>query len=198
MTNADGDLSRHREIAVVLGGGLENDGSPNAATFARADAAARLATERDIALIVAGSHGNGARPDITEAEHLARRITERGISGSRIFIEDRSRDTVSNAVFVAERYLAGIAPRPLIIVTSPFHMARSLATFALVLGPDWPLVAYPAAAGPKDDARAATEELYLGHTRARLEGLKPGDIRRIAERVRLTMHRHISDDVPRG
>lgn len=198
MTNADGDLSKYREVAVVLGGGLENDGGPNAATLARADAAARLATERDVALIVAGSHGNGARPEITEAEHLARRITEQGVSGSRIFIEDQSRDTVSNAVFVAERYLVGIAPRPLIIVTSPFHMARSLATFALVLGPGWPLEAYPAAAAPKDDARAATEELYLGHTRARLEGMKPGDIRRIAERVRSTMHRHVTDDAPRS
>ena len=197
MTNADGDLSKFREIAVVLGGGLNADDSPNAATLARADAAAQLARERDIALIVSGSHGDGPKPNITEAEHMVRRITAQGIPRSGVFIEDESRDTVSNAVFVAERYLAEIAPRPLVIVTSPFHMARSRATFALVLGPEWPLEAYPAARGTKEDAHAATEELYLGHTRARLEGLKPGDIRRIAERVRATMHQNVRDDTPR-
>jgi uncharacterized SAM-binding protein YcdF (DUF218 family) len=198
MTNADGDLSMFREIAVVLGGGLNADDTPKAATLARADAAAQLASQRDIALIVSGSHGDGHKPTVTEAEAMARRIVERGIPRTRIFIEDESRDTVSNAVFVAERYLSDIAPRPLVIVTSPFHMARSLATFGLVLGPAWPLEAYPAAPGTKDDAHAATEELYLGHTRARLEGLQPGDIRRIAERVRATMHQHVGDDTPRS
>ena len=198
MTNADGDLSKFREIAVVLGGGLNADDSPKAATLARADAAAQLARKRDVALIVSGSHGDGPKPRVTEAEYMARRIIERGIARSRIFIEDESRDTVSNAVFVAERHLAGIAPRPLVIVTSPFHMARSLATFALVFGSDWPLEAYPAAPGTKEDAHAATEELYLGHTRARLEGLKPGDIRRIAARVRASMHLHVGDDSPRS
>jgi uncharacterized SAM-binding protein YcdF (DUF218 family) len=135
---------------------------------------------------------------VTEAEAMARRIVERGILRTRIFIEDESRDTLSNAVFVAERYLSGIAPRPLVLVTSPFHMARSLATFGLVLGPAWPLEAYRAAPGTKEDAHAATEELYLGHTRARLEGLQPGDIRRIAERVRATMQQHVGDDTPRS
>lgn len=198
MTNADGDLSKFREIAVVLGGGLHSDGTPTPSTLARAEAAAQLAKDRDIALVVSGSHGDGPRPSLTEADFMSRLIAERGVPAERLFIENESRDTVSNAVFVAERYLAGIEARPLVIVTSPFHMARSLATFALVLGPAWPLEAYPAARGAKEDAHAATEELYLGHTRARLEGLKPGDLRSIAKRVRATMHRHVGDDAPRS
>jgi len=198
VTNADGDLSKFREIAVVLGGGLLSDGTPTPSTLGRADAAAKLASEREIALIVSGSHSDGPKPRITEADYMARRLVERGVGAERVFFEDESRDTVSNAAFVAERYLAGIEPRPLVIVTSPFHMARSLATFALVLGPAWPLESYPAARTTKEDAHAATEELYLGHTRARLEGLQPGDIRRIAERVRATMHRHVDDDAPRS
>ena len=139
MANADGDLSRFRGIAVVLGGGLHADGTPTQPTLARADAAAELSRARDVALIASGSHGNGPRPKITEAEIMARRLAERGVSRERIFLEDQSRDTLSNAAFVAELYLAGIAPRPLVIVTSPFHMARSLVTFGLVLGPSWPL-----------------------------------------------------------
>ena len=194
MTNADGDLSRFREIAVVLGGGFLPDGTPTEYTLARADAAAELARARDVGLIASGSHGNGPRPKITEAEIMARRLAERGVASERIFLEGQSRDTLSNAAFVAERYLAGIAPRQLFIVTSPFHMARSLVTFGLVLGASWPLEPHPSARGTKDDAHAATEELYLGHTRARLEGLQPGDIRGIAERVRATLRGNVSDD----
>jgi uncharacterized SAM-binding protein YcdF (DUF218 family) len=191
-------LAAFSEIAVVLGGGLRGDGTPTGSTKRRADAAARLAAERAVALIVSGSHGDGPQPKVTEAEYMARRLDELGVATERVFIEDQSRDTLGNAVFVAERYLSDIAPRPLVIVTSPFHIARSLTTFGLVLGPAWPLEAYPAAPGTKEDAHAATEELYLGHTRARLEGLQPGDIRRIAERVRASMHQHVGDDTPRS
>jgi uncharacterized SAM-binding protein YcdF (DUF218 family) len=191
-------LAAFSEIAVVLGGGLRGDGTPTGSTQRRADAAARLAAERDVALIVSGSHGNGPQPKVSEAEYMARRLAELGVAEERVFIEDESRDTLSNAVCVAERYLARIAPRRLTIVTSPFHMARSLATFAFVLGPEWPIDAYPAAPGEQDDAHAATEELYLGNLRARLEGLQPGDLRRIAERARSSLPLHVSDDPPRS
>ena len=184
MTEGTRALADFREIAVVLGAGLENDGGPTDTTLARADAAAALARERDIAVIVSGSHGDGPMPKRSEAYHMAERLLANGITRSRIFVEDESRDTVANAALVAERYLSGIAPRPLIIVTSPFHMARSLAIFAMVLGPLWPLVGHLAARTGQDEARAATEDSYLGDARALLEGTTPGDIARIAARVR--------------
>lgn len=185
-------LADHAKIAVVLGGGVLPDGRPTRSTLARADAAAEL-VDRDVAFIVSGSHGNGPRPERTEADLMADRLVERGVARSRIFLEDQSRDTVSNAAFVAERYLAVLAPRPLIIVTSPFHMARGLETFSLVLGPRWPLETHPSAPGPNDGSRAATEKLYLGQTRALLAGMRPGDFARIAEHVRRTLPERISD-----
>jgi uncharacterized SAM-binding protein YcdF (DUF218 family) len=184
VTGGARTLADHPEIAVVLGAGLEDDGSPTETTLARADAAASLARERDMAVIVSGSHGDGPAPQHTEAYLMAERLVAKGISGSRIFLEDESRDTVANAALVAERYLAGIAPRRLVIVTSPFHVARALAIFAMVLGPSWPLEAHLAPRTGQDEAREATETLYLGHARALLEGTAPGDITRIAARVR--------------
>jgi uncharacterized SAM-binding protein YcdF (DUF218 family) len=172
------------EIAIVLGAGLEDDGSPTDTTLARADAAASLAHGRDIALIVSGSHGDGPTPERSEAYFMAERLVAKGVAGSRIFLEDESRDTVANAALVAERYLASITPRPLVIVTSPFHIGRALAIFAMVLGPSWPLEGRLAARTGQDEAREATETLYLGHARALLEGISPGDIARIAARVR--------------
>ena len=193
MTEVVGDLTGYREIAVVLGGGLHDDGQPTPSTLARADAAAALARTRDVAVIVSGSHGAGPKPKRTEAAFMADRLVQRGIQPTRIFLEDDSRDTVTNAAFVAERYLATLEPRRLIIITSPFHMARALATFALVLGPAWPLEAHPSAPGSNETQLAATETRYLEHTRAVLEGIKPGDTARIAARVRATLHERVSD-----
>lgn len=181
------------EIAVVLGAGVKADGRPTWSTVARADAGAELAKDRDLAVIVSGSHGNGPRPPRTEAALMADRLTAGGIDRSRIFLEDESRDTITNAVFVAERYLVGVAPRPLWIVTSPFHMARSLATFAFVLGPSWPLRSHPAAPGAKEAELAASEAMFLDRTRAVLAGIEPGDIPRIGERARATLHERVSD-----
>ena len=196
MTGGPRPLARYREIAVVLGGGLTKDGRPTSSTRARADAAAELAKDRDVAVIASGSHGNGPKPARTEAELIADRMVERGTERSRIFLEDESRDTITNAAFVAERYLAALDPRRLHIVTSPFHMARSIATFALVLGPSWQLEAHPSAPGQREAEHAATEELYLGRTRALLSDLEPGDLTRIVERARSTLHERVTDAPP--
>ena len=193
MTELEATLASAGEIVVVLGGGLEPDGTPTWSTLARADAAAEYARERDVPVIVSGSHGNGPRPARTEAELLADRLVERGIARDRIFLEDESRDTITNATYVAQRYLAHLAPRPLRIVTSPFHLARSLETFALVLGPAWPVEGHPSAARANDADHTANEALYLARTRALMTGLEPGDVERIAERARATLHQRISD-----
>jgi uncharacterized SAM-binding protein YcdF (DUF218 family) len=193
MTESARALTDYREIVIVLGAGVAADGRPTWSTLARADAAAELAKQRDVPVIVSGSHGNGPRPARTEAELMADRLVERGIARERIFLEDQSRDTVTNATFVAQRYLAALEPRRLHIVTSPFHLQRSLVTFALVLGPAWPLEGHPSAAGSKEHEHAANEALYLERTRALLAGLEPGDLERIGERARVTLHERVSD-----
>lgn len=193
MTGSARALADYREIVIVLGAGVTPDGRPTWSTLARADAAADFAKDRDVAVIVSGSHGNGPRPPRTESEFMADRLVERGIERERVFLEDQSRDTVTNATFVAQRYLAALEPRRLHIVTSPFHLERSLVTFALVLGPAWPLEGHPSAAGTKEEKHAASEALYLERTRALLAGLKPGDLERIGERARATLHERVSD-----
>lgn len=187
-------LESYSEIAVVLGGGLLSDGAPNELTLLRATAAAQLATDRDVGLIVSGSHGDGPKPACTEAEFMAERLIELGVSPERIFVEDQSRDTASNAAFVAERYFTRVTPRRLIIVTSPFHMSRALTIFRMVLGSAWTLEAYPAPEARDEAAHAKVQAAYLAHTREQLAGIEPGDIARIAARLRETMHEHVSDE----
>src|SRR3989442_414963 len=126
MTTDGGDLAGFPEVAVVLGGGLSIDGEPSESTTARARAAAHLAQKRpSLAIITSGSHGDGPAPAKSEAATMADLIAAAGVPRERLFLEERSRDTIGNAVEVAARYLARIEPRPIYLVTSPVHLERA-------------------------------------------------------------------------
>ena len=178
-------LADHPELIVVLGGGMLADGTPAPSTVARARAAADLArSHADAALICSGSHGVGRRPKSSEAASMAAVLVAAGVDRARVFLEDESRDTIGNAVHVAERYLAGIAPRPLHVVTSPFHLARSVETFKLVLGPRWRVDGTASAPVADDPERALNEERFLEQTRLFLADTRPGDIAGIAAKLK--------------
>ena len=178
-------LADHPELIVVLGGGMLADGHPAPSTLARAETGADLARERPAAAIIcSGSHGVGRKPRKSEAASMADVIVARGVDAARIFLEDESRDTIGNAVHVAERYLATIAPRPIYVVTSPFHLDRSIETFELVLGQAWPIHGRPSGPVPDDPERARHERRFLEQTRLFLADTTPGDIAGIAAKLR--------------
>jgi uncharacterized SAM-binding protein YcdF (DUF218 family) len=178
-------LSAHPEIIVVLGGGMLPGGTPAPATLARAEAASDLArAHADAAIICSGSHGVGRKPKRSEAASMADLIVERGTDRARIFLEDESRDTIGNAVHVADRYLAAIPPRPVYLVTSPFHLERSVETFRLVLGPAWKIEGVASPSAPDDGDRAKHETRFLMQTRAFLAGIAPGEVARMVAKLR--------------
>jgi uncharacterized SAM-binding protein YcdF (DUF218 family) len=178
-------LADHPELVVVLGGGMQPDGTPAPSTLARATTAAELAAKLPAAAIIcSGSHGVGRRPQKSEAASMADVITAHGVAAERIFLEDESRDTIGNAVNVAERHLASIAPRPIHVVTSPFHLARSIETFRLVLGPAWQIDGIASGVVSDDRERARHEERFLEQTRLFLAHTTPGDIAGIAARLK--------------
>jgi uncharacterized SAM-binding protein YcdF (DUF218 family) len=133
-----------REIAVVLGSGLAADGSAHPVTEMRARFAAQLLRDKPIKLICSGSRApdDDAPHGCTEAAVMAEIVASEGIAESRILLEDQSFDSLGNAVFTAGRYLQGLSPGRLYIVTSAFHMERALYIFSQVLGPSWEVVAY--------------------------------------------------------
>jgi uncharacterized SAM-binding protein YcdF (DUF218 family) len=185
VTNGDGDLSGFPEVAVVLGGGFSPDGEPSASTTARARAAAHLAQKRpDLAIIASGSHGEGAAPTKSEAAIMADLIAAAGVPRERLFLEERSRDTIGNAVEVAARYLGQMEPRPIYLVTSPFHLERALVVFRNVLGFAWQVQAVAAEDTDDDLKRANSETTFLQETFAFFEGIKPGDMAAIDKKYR--------------
>ena len=178
-------LSAQPEIIVVLGGGMLPGGTPAPATMARAEAAADLArTHPGAAIICSGSHGPGGKPKRSEAASMADLIVERGIDRERIFLEDESRDTIGNAVHVADRYLAAVPARTMYLVTSPFHLERSVETFRLVLAPTWHIEGVASAPAPDDGERAKHEPRFLRQTRAFLAGIAPGEVARMVTKLR--------------
>jgi uncharacterized SAM-binding protein YcdF (DUF218 family) len=173
------------EIAVVLGGGIAADGTPTASTLARARAVGHLARRRPAAAVIAsGSHGDGPPPPRSEAIVLADAIAAAGIPRERIFLEERSRETIGNAVEVAVQYLGGIEPRPLYLVTSPFHLERALVVFRSVLGFAWQVQAVSAEETDDDLAHANAETRFLQETFDFFKGTTPGDITAIERRYR--------------
>ena len=178
-------LAAYPEVIVVLGGGMLPDSVPAPATLARGRAAADLARAHPkAAIICSGSHGVGRKPRRSEAPSMADLIAAEGIDPGRIFLEDESRDTIGNAVFVAERYLSVVLPRPVYVVTSPFHLERSVETFRLVLGPAWAIDGVASAPAPDDADRAKHERRFLQQTREFLAGIAPGEVSRISAKLR--------------
>ena len=180
------------EIIVVLGGGLLPNGSPDAATVRRAVAAATLALERPQAAVIASGGGplpsdlqhaaGGERPLGPEASHIARILREGGVEGDRIHVEDESMDTIGNAVFTAARYLKDVRPRPLSLVTSPFHLDRARWAFERAL-PGWEITGHPAAPGPEDAPRFENEPAFRTHNEAMLAGVADGDLPTMFDRL---------------
>jgi hypothetical protein len=174
------------QLGVVLGGGIEPDGRPLASTRARAHRAAQLARERpELILICSGDRQpEAAAGTPSEAALMRDLITGWGVVAERIAVEDESRDTIGNAVLTAVRYLTGIEPRPLAVITSPFHLERATETFRHVLGYPWQIEAVASDETDDDVARAARETVLLQETTRFFAGVRPGDVATMARRLR--------------
>jgi uncharacterized SAM-binding protein YcdF (DUF218 family) len=120
---------------IVLGGAFDNAVSGARADLALNDAAERMTSAVELArrfpaakIVFSGGYGELFPEGPSEGE-LALQLFERlGIERNRIRVEDRSRNTVENAVF--SKALA--APKPgerWLLVTSAHHMPRAVGAF---------------------------------------------------------------------
>ena len=174
------------QVIVVLGGGLLADGTPGPMLILRAQAAARLATEHRRATIIVSGDGRKNRQDPnakTEAYHLSQLLIQMGIPERRLWIEDESIDTVGNAVLVFARYLRNRKPRPLYLVTSPFHMERATIAFRGVFGARWRIEPQPSEPARDDRIRALMEGGGIDWMQRFFAGVEPGDLPAVVARL---------------
>jgi len=132
---------------IVLGGGItfrDLDGVPrpeiNESGGDRLAAFAALAKRYPQARIVfSGGSGSLRNPELREADAAKAVLADFGVDPDRIVLQRRSRNTWEDAVFAKEL----VAPQPgetWILVTSAFHMARSVGCFRQV---GWEVIPYP-------------------------------------------------------
>jgi len=113
------------DYLIVLGAGV-NGTNPSYILRTRINAAAEyMQSHPGVICVVSGGQGNGE--DISEAECMYRELTEAGIDGSRILLEDRSTSTAENLAFsmaLLEQH-AGSRPQRVGILSNEFHLFRA-------------------------------------------------------------------------
>ncbi|MEI8394072.1 MAG: YdcF family protein [Rhodospirillaceae bacterium] len=102
-------------------------------------------------LVFTGGSGSLSRPDLTEAP-VARAVFERiGAPVERILFEDKSRNTLENAVFTRDL----VKPRPgeiWVLITSAYHMPRAVGIFRHL---GWPVLPDPVSYHLSEDSESA-------------------------------------------
>lgn len=132
---------------VVLGRGLNDDGSLPPFAKQRVDRAAELFAW-DVAprIIFTGrcSLMHPGEPPITEARAMADYAESLGLPRRVMHLEEEARDTVGNAWFTMKRWLEPNDWTSIRVVTSDFHIPRTSWVFQKVLGLGYDVAFSPA------------------------------------------------------
>jgi len=123
---------------VVLGGAISPSVSAARNDVALNESAERLTAVAELArrypkarILFSGGSGSLLYEEETEAEFAARVLQSLGVPYARVQLEDRSRDTIENAIFSK----ALVQPKPgehWLLVTSAYHMPRAVGVFRKV------------------------------------------------------------------
>lgn len=125
----------HQKTVIVLGCSVVGE-EPSLMLAARVDAAyAYLKQEPDSVAILSGGQGKAER--ISEAQCMYKLLTDKGIEGSRLYLEAESRDTTENIRNSARIIEENGFSKEVAVVSSDFHLKR-----ARMICADYGLTAY--------------------------------------------------------
>lgn len=114
------------DAVIVLGAGV-NGKEPSLSLKTRLDAAiAYLETDPDVPVVLTGGQGYGE--DITEAQCMYDYLTDHGVDGDRLILEEAASTTAENFAFSRGLLTeAGVDPSraTVAVVTNDFHIARA-------------------------------------------------------------------------
>ncbi len=154
---------------VVLSGGARDAAVPGLEPEPDDDSLERLVysvalyRELRIPLLFVGGSGDPGRPDLLEAEAMARTAISIGVPAKDIVVESTARNTLESAKAV-KRLVKG---RRIILVTSAAHMKRSVAMFK-----KQGFGIIPAPTGYRTDRRALSGYSFI----PRLENLRTSSL----------------------
>ncbi len=113
----------NHHVILVLGAGLETNGTVKAKLAVRLEQARTLARIYPSAPMILT--GGNQKSGVTEAYTMSLWLTKRGIPRKRLILEDRAKDTVENALYSAE-ILEKLGATHVTLVTSSSHVRRGL------------------------------------------------------------------------
>lgn len=153
------------DAIVVLGGGVEPDGSLPALARNRVNRAVEV-YRGGIAprIILSGRCGlTSPEPPVTEAAAMAEHARGLGVPDEALLLEEESRDTLGNAYFTRERFLEPNGWDSIRVVTSDFHLSRAAWVFRKILGGsyDFSFVSAPSGFSARHLIDRALEECKL-------------------------------------
>jgi uncharacterized SAM-binding protein YcdF (DUF218 family) len=119
-------MAADADVAVILGAALRADGSPGPALLRRIDTGVALFRQGRAGHLLLS--GGVRRHDRTEASEMRRAALAAGVPEDCLTVEDRSRDTLENALF-CRPILAARGWTRVLLVTDAYHLPRALYTF---------------------------------------------------------------------
>ena len=114
---------------LIFGGAVRPDGKPSVTLQRRVEAALACAKgHREVRFIPTGAIG---RYGPSEASVMASLLTESGVPGERIQLEETGSDTLSSVRAVSRLLRKERAPGPVMVATSAYHLPRCLILLCL-------------------------------------------------------------------
>lgn len=119
-------------IGVLLAGGLTKRGKLPYNSCKRADIAINLIKNKKISkLILSGGLKNKYS---IEAKAYYDYLIKNGLKKSLLLIEEKSKDTIGNAIYSKELILKEKLDKSIILITSNFHLKRAMMIFEHIFG----------------------------------------------------------------
>ena len=117
------DEAPQRDVAIVLGAGLNASGTPSPYLAARLDVAKQLYDEDKVRAILV----SGANPETTYDEPTAMRdyLVSHGVPEEHVVADFAGRDTYDTCV--RARRIFGVEPGSAVLVSQTYHLPRAVA-----------------------------------------------------------------------
>ena len=126
--STDWAQARESEYAIVLGAGVQADGSPSRIMRQRLRAAMEFMQENPHARVIL-SGGQGRDEPVTEARCMYDALLDMGAPSDRLLLEEESQNTrenFQNSVGMIDRMgLPRDPKKPIAVITSEFHQRRA-------------------------------------------------------------------------
>ncbi len=119
------------DVIVVLGSGavdlttLGLEPMPSAGSLERVVAAVKLYRSLHVPIVITGGAGDPSRPQLSDAAPMARIALDLGVPKKNITVDNTSFNTQASA----RNMKAAFAGKRMILVTSAYHLKRSVALF---------------------------------------------------------------------